>query len=935
MGEIHHHLGGANSKQRILHDQLRLAFVQARLAWFAELSLVLITTAVVWQDLETDWLIPWLAIALLNVITLAGTRAGYVSSKNSVDQTQFWAAWFVISALLSGLVWGGALLYTLFFLTDTQAWIGGLLVLGAALFAFITKAAVQAALVMFIVGLLTPCIVWFATQGGLLHPLLPVSSVAYIGLLWMIQRRVRMHMAMLSRLGIENTELLRNLAESKRQAEASKRETERLNAGLKNEIAIREQAEEKIKQSEREISAILHNVRDTLFRADPGGQIQWVSPSVQPLLGYPAAQIIGKSLREFYLYPAKFQDLLLVLEDNMGMARVHIAKLRRNDGRLIWGSFNVHYFHDVHGNLVGIEGTIRDITEYKNAQEELFQERSRALVTLEAIGDGVTTTDVQGNITYLNPAAEKFTGWRSAEAKGKPFLSVLRLVDEDTHALLEDNPVQRCVSLGTDVVMSEPALLIHRSEEKEFCIELRGGAISDTDGEITGTVFVFHDVTKLRNLAHQMWYQATHDPLTGLINRREFEAQLRKVISDAEHSLKRSCICYLDLDQFKIVNDTCGHIAGDELLKELSTYLTAQLREADTLARLGGDEFGVLLKGCPITKAQDIAETLRAAVQAFRFNWMNREFRVGVSIGVVPVTEQCNDLTQILSAADSAMYVAKEQGRNQVHVFQSQDTAVAQFHGEMQWKQKIDAALQDNAFQLFFQPIVALAGAQVPQLFGEVLLRMHDDDGSLIAPVSFLPSAERYHLMSVIDRWVISTLFQKLAKRNTQQLTAVHCAVNLSGQTMSDESFLDFVVDQLQIYEIDPGTICFEITETAAVANIESAIYLVNELRGIGCSFALDDFGSGMSSFAYLKNLSLDYLKIDGSFIMNVLYDSKDRSVVKAINEIGHALNIRTVAEFVENERILDILKILNVDYAQGFGVQKPCSIDEYFAKQP
>jgi diguanylate cyclase (GGDEF)-like protein len=416
----------------------------------------------------------------------------------------------------------------------------------------------------------------------------------------------------------------------------------------------------------------------------------------------------------------------------------------------------------------------------------------------------------------------------------------------------------------------------------------------------------------------------THDPLTGLLNRSEFEESIARVLESARTEGREHALCYLDLDRFEIVNDTCGHDAGDALLKELAVRLRSRLRKGDTLARLGGDEFGVLLEGCPPEHAKRVAEVLRKVVDEFRFSWQNKTFHLGASIGLVPIDATSSSLSQLLSAADSACYVAKEQGRNRIHVFQLDDKAVAERHGQMQWLQRIQDALDNDRFELYFQPIVQLRRGGQVGVHGEVLLRMRTPEGEIVPPGAFLPAAERYHLMPAIDRWVVSHALAKLARHRLGGADVGTCSINLSGQSLSDPAFLDFIVGQMEQHHTRPAQLCFEITETAVIANLNNATRFMTVLRNMGCRFALDDFGSGLSSFAYLKNLSVDYLKLDGSFVKNMVRDNIDRAMVKAINQLGHVMSIETIAEFVENDATLKAARVLGIDHAQGYGVGMP-----------
>lgn len=423
------------------------------------------------------------------------------------------------------------------------------------------------------------------------------------------------------------------------------------------------------------------------------------------------------------------------------------------------------------------------------------------------------------------------------------------------------------------------------------------------------------------------------DPLTGLPTRREFEERIAIALESAHRDGIGHALCYLDLDRFEIVNDTCGHDAGDALLKELATRLRARLRQGDTLARLGGDEFGVLLERCPPQHARRIAELLRKVVDEFRFTWQDKTFHLGASVGLVPIDRTIGSLSEVLSAADSACYVAKDQGRNRIHVFQWDDQAVAERHGQMQWLQRIQDALDNDRFELYFQPIVQLRRGEPAGIHGEVLLRMRTASGETVPPGAFLPAAERYHLMPAIDRWVVSHAFAALARHRRDGSDVAICAINLSGQSLSDPAFLDFIVGQMERHQTRSTQLCFEITETAVIANLANATRFMKVLRNMGCRFALDDFGSGLSSFAYLKNLSVDYLKLDGSFVKNMVCDNIDRAMVKAINQLGHVMSIETIAEFVENDATLKAARVMGIDHAQGYGVGMPEPIDAVLPK--
>ena len=459
----------------------------------------------------------------------------------------------------------------------------------------------------------------------------------------------------------------------------------------------------------------------------------------------------------------------------------------------------------------------------------------------------------------------------------------------------------------------------------EFAVEETVSTIRGRDNALRGMVAVFRDVTEARRMQKHIAYQATHDSLTGLVNRCEFDRRLQELISGPGNPCEQHAICYLDLDQFKVVNDTCGHVAGDELLRQLAATLGGVVRGSDTLARLGGDEFGVLLPNCPSQHARDIAAKLLESVQEFRFVWDETTFTIGASIGVVPVDGSTEDNMTLLSAADAACYAAKEGGRNRVHFYVNGDTELARRKGEMQWVSRIHQAVEEDQFELFYQTIAPLhLDSGERGLHYELLIRMRDETGAIIPPGAFLPAAERYSLMPLVDRWVIQRAFEWLSGNPAHLEGLEYCAINLSGTSVSDERFLDFLVEQLTSMRIPAGKICFEITETAAIANLVKASHFITTLKEIGCTFALDDFGSGMSSFAYLKKLPVDFLKIEGMFVRDICSDPVDYAMVKSINELGHAMGKRTIAEFVENREILERVRDIGVDYVQGYGIARP-----------
>ena len=560
----------------------------------------------------------------------------------------------------------------------------------------------------------------------------------------------------------------------------------------------------------------------------------------------------------------------------------------------------------------------KEIAERSKVERTLFNEKERIQVTLASIGDAVITTDINGHIDYLNPIAEKLAGRPKNLVIGHTFPEVFHLVDEVNRRPAQD-PVQQCLTYRKLIELGNNILLIG-NKDSERSLDISAAPIHDRDGAAIGVVLICRDVTEMHRITRQLSYQASHDSMTGLINRREFERRLQRVLGTAKTD-ESHALLYLDLDQFKIVNDTCGHVAGDELLRQVSSLLIQEIRKRDTLARLGGDEFGVLLEHCEPEQALQIAHQMRRSIQNFYFLWEDRSFRVGVSIGLVPISPGIDTLASVLRTADSACYAAKELGRNRVHVYQSGDLEVAQRHGEMQWIPRIQEALAKNHFALFFQPIIPMDNKN--SVHYEVLLRLVNRNGDIMLPSVFIPVAERYNQMQAIDRWVVKNAFEAL---NNPDIVPgnIDLAINLSGQSLSDPRFLEFVEQQIEKKSVPLERICFEITETAAIGNLIHAQRFFSALKPRGCRFALDDFGSGLSSFAYLKALPIDFLKIDGAFVKDMASNPIDYAMVEAIHRIGNVMGIETIAEFVESERILSLLKVIGVNYAQGHCLANP-----------
>ena len=597
------------------------------------------------------------------------------------------------------------------------------------------------------------------------------------------------------------------------------------------------------------------------------------------------------------------------------------VQLISNDEQGLWAE--LHSRRLTFGGEPALLTFARDITHRKSLETSLGRGKLQARITLESIGEGVITTDRNGTIDYMNEAAEQLIGGTRSAGLGKRLLDLLSLVDEIDRSSLGD-PVAKCLSERRRVNLGRRAFLLSKQGEREFSTELTASPIRGPDGQVAGCVVIFHDVSELRGLAREMSYQASHDALTGLVNRTEFERRLETALNSARGEGVGHVVCYLDLDRFKLVNDTGGHIAGDNLLREIAALLKQRVRDSDTVARVGGDEFAMLLAGCPLDKARQIAEDVCQSVAGHQFAWQDRVFDVGVSVGLVEVGKDSGSAESVLSAADSACYMAKQQGRGRTHVYSTRDEVTARERGEIQWLQRLQRALKENGFELYVQPIVAMGGRNRSGPAAEVLLRMRDEAGGTILPVHFLASAERYQLMSHIDRWVVQTTLSAIAGGAPHLPAGRTCNINLSAQTLGDDDFLEFVVDVLDHTGVSPDRICFEVRESAVVSQLDQAQRFINVLHGIGCRFALDNFGSGIGSFANLKNLSLDYLKIDGTYTRNLETDGVNREMVAAMVKLARTLDFQVVAEQVEDQSSFEALRALGVDFVQGYVIEKP-----------
>lgn len=652
-------------------------------------------------------------------------------------------------------------------------------------------------------------------------------------------------------------------------------------------------------------------------------KILLANESAANLIGLESIQLVGREIADLVkpAYRALFRNTMRkrLAGENVPQ-RLEIQLINGNEAGL-WveaQSSNIEF----HGHLA-ILTVARDISHRKSLEVSLNRSKRQAQYTLESIAEGVITTDNDGRVDYMNLSAEALIGTNRDDASGHRIGELFTLVDDADRRPLGD-PVERCLAMRRRVNMGRRAVMVSTDGEQEHSVEITASPIRGPGNSISGTVVVFHDVGEIRGLTRKMSYQATHDPLTGLINRREFERQLDESMDSAHSEEAIHMLFYMDLDRFKAVNDSCGHLAGDNMLREIASLIREQVRDSDFVGRLGGDEFGALLVGCPIEKARQIATDICNAVADYRFVWKDKIFNIGISIGLVEISHVSGSLQDVISAADSACYVAKQEGRGKVHVYSARDEAIARERGDIQWLRLLQTALHEGKFVLAVQPIIAMSGGVESGPSVEVLIRLPDTSGRTANTAEFLRPAERYQLMPQIDRWVVNAALTAVSNGEIKISSGRSCAINLSGQTLGDESFLGYVVDTLDSTGVSPASICFEVTERAILSNVQHAQRFIEVLHGIGCEFSLDDFGSGLGSFSSLKHLPIDYLKIDGTYTRNLRSDQVNQEIVAAMIKLARTMQFRVVAEQVEHQEDFDWLRDVGVDFVQGHFIEAP-----------
>jgi len=898
------------------NQQIELAYTQAGAALVTALILAALVTLGLWSVADHVQLLVWMGAQSVQTAARLILIYQYRHASEERRKSARWAVLFLSGTLISGVVWGClGLVFDFSWAVEYQTL--AFMSLAGVLAGAISSYAV---VLSFYIAFMVPAIL-IPAQSMLMHN----SSISHnMGLMLMLFGGVLLVIAR-----NHNKSVIKSL-QLREENSALLRETADINLALRTEMNSRLQVEGQLLRERQ----LFTKGPVTVFRcaAENGWPIEYVSETISHY-GYDSKQLVEDNIRYSELIHANDVQRLA---DSELQTEADGSRYIGIDYRIVCRNGDVRWVYsysipaqDEFGKLTHYAGYILDITSRKQAEFELEQAREHAQVTLHSIADAVITTDVNGQVEYLNPRAEQLTGWENRIARGLPLSRIFCLFNLESRALLHE-PVKQCLRHG-EIIKSGNDAKLERHDGELFSVQYSASPILVETGSALGVILVIHDVTDARQMEEKISFQATHDALTGLINRAEFERRLGYAIESSVCAHENHVLCHIDIDQLKIVNDTCSHESGDALIREITGQLQGCMRESDVLARLAGDEFGVLLKNCSPSDAVKLVEEMLIAFRELRFSRCDRVFEVTASIGVAVIDPDAGSGSEVLIEADLACHAAKDAGGDRLHIYHSSDQDLARRHSEMQWVSKLKEAIDSNSLVLYCQDIVPVTPDKDGGHHFEVLVRMLDDSGDIIAPDMFLPAAERYNLITSLDRWVVSHSFawyaEYTATMGTSGLDTI--AINLSGASVTDAVFLEFIKDEMKSYAVPPGVICFEITETAAIENIEAATGFIHELKRQGCRFALDDFGSGLSSFAYLKNLPVDYLKIDGGFVRDMETDAVDCAMVSAIYQLASVLGIKTIAEFVENDNILKKLAEIGVDYAQGYGISKPLPLQD------
>ena len=890
-------------ENEILVEQTRQLFQAALTSNLVQIGIVAVFYAMFNSILDHDLLFIWCLI----VTSVAASRLllyWLFSRTQELNDVKPWLRSFTFLSAVAGIAWAS---FSLFYLvTDDVALKSvfviltcGILAAAVPVLAAWSSAYYANTLPQFIVLL---AVLLYSQE--VVASYIAVALVIYYAMLVSLNRDANRNILKSLQLQHKNDSLVTKLNDEIQQRE-------QLIAERTHDLVT---ANHQLLDSESRLHSIIEYSPVGIFYYDITSTLLTVNKHLEEILAADRDVLIGFNMLENVVDEQMLQAINLSLSGKVGQYHGRYTSVSGNHTVFLHAEFVPIYSEQ--GDVSGGVGLFEDIT----AKEDDTARLTKLSRAVECSPNAVIITSANGDIEYANPKFSLLTGYGVDEVLGKkPTLF---------HIEPQDSAIYRQIWKTIRSGKEWRGELQNRTKEGElYWAQHYIAPITDSEGTITHYVGIQEDVTAAKEISKKLSYQASHDELTGLINRHEFERRLNRVVATAKKDASQHALCFLDLDQFKIINDTCGHIAGDELLRQLGGILSDYLRKRDTLARLGGDEFAILMEHCDYEHATRTANAVRRLVEQFQFLWEEHIFSIGVSIGVTEINQKTASSTEALIHADSACYAAKDLGRNRVHHYRHNDEQLAKREGEFRWVNKIKQALAENSFLLYVQPIISLADVDHGRIY-EVLLRLQGENGEIISPGSFLPAAERYNLSGHIDRWVIDHTFLWLTKHLQQLDELDHLAINLSGCSLGDDALLGHIIKQIRALNIPPEKIKFEITETAAIANLRDAQVFIKTLSEYGCLFALDDFGSGLSSFAYLKNLPVDALKIDGMFVKDILDDAIDEAMVKSINEIGHIMGMKTIAEFVENNAIKERLQEMGVDYVQGYAIGKPVPIE-------